>query len=349
MKTHCKLCERNPLHCILPPHVLDRMLDHTDKKIREIARENLGAAAAMRAVRSVMPTRSLTALGGLSSGKYREVYDAKNMTGLPGKLVRAEGGKKSKDKTVNQAYDGAGDTYDFYKTVLGRDSLDGQGLRLVSTVHVGEDFNNAFWNGSQMAYGDGDGQVFVPFTRSLDVIGHELSHGVVSYTADLVYQGEPGALNEHFADVFGSLVKQWKKKQTVATANWLIGEDIVTKAATRTALRSMAAPGTAHKNDEFLGTDPQPWHYTKRYKGSKDYGGVHINSGIPNHAFYLAAMALGGSAWSTVGPIWYEALTTRLTQTSTFKELRKATIDIAGKTSAAAKAAVTAAWAKVGV
>jgi Zn-dependent metalloprotease len=193
MKRPCHACERNPLHCILPPHIVDRLLDATDATVRRIARENLALAAAMRAIREVTPTRSLSALGVVSGGKQREVYDAKKTQSLPGKLVRVEGGKKSKDPAVNEAYDGAGDTYDFFKTVFGRDSLDDHGLKLISTVHVGKNFNNAFWNGTQMAYGDGDNNIFVRFTKSLDVIGHELTHGVVSYSADLVYQDEPGA------------------------------------------------------------------------------------------------------------------------------------------------------------
>jgi Zn-dependent metalloprotease len=353
MKTNpshsCPCGHRNPLHCILPPFILDQMLDSGNSKVRKIAKDNLQAAAAFRAIRSVTPTRSLSLLGATSSGKYREVYDAKNKTGLPGKLVRIEGGAKSKDPAVNEAYDGAGDTYDFFFSVLGRDSLDGHGLRLKSSVHVEKNLSNAFWNGSQMAYGDGDGIAFDRFTKSLDVIAHELTHGVVSYSADLVYQDEPGALNEHFADVFGTLVKQWRKKQPVSKADWLIGNDLIIPAPTRKAIRSMAAPGTAFQNDPDIGSDPQPMHYSKRYKGSDDYGGVHINSGIPNHAFYLAAMKLGGQAWSTVGPIWYEALTTRLNQTSSFNDLRNETIDLAKAANAATHTAVKAAWKAVGL
>lgn len=345
----CEGCRRNPLHCIIPPYVIDHLTEHPDPKVRKDARESLAQSAAFRAIRSVTPTRSLSLLGVISGGKHREVYDAKNKTGLPGQLVRTEGGPATGDAAADEAYEGAGDTYDFYKKVLKRDSLDDHGLKLVSSVHVGSKFDNAFWNGSQMAYGDGNGVYFQRFTRSLDVIGHELTHGVVSYTADLVYQDEPGALNEHFADVFGTLVKQWKKGQTVLKANWLIGEDVVVKAPTRKAIRSMADPGTAFKNDPYLGDDPQPKHYTARYKGSGDNGGVHINSGIPNHAFYLAAMALGGKAWTTVGPIWYEALTTRLTQTSTFADLRDATIALAQAKNATTAKAVKAAWQKVGV
>ena len=352
MTPTCSCGHRNPLHCILPPYVLDHMLNHDDAKVRQIALDNVIAAAEMRAVRSVLPSIRPMSMAAMSSaGKYREVYDAqhKPTSVLPGKLVRSEGQPATGDAAADEAYDYAGETYDFYKAVHGRDSLDNHGLRLVSSVHVGVKFNNAFWNGAQMAYGDGDGTAFVRFTKALDVVGHELTHGVVSNSADLVYQDEPGALNEHFADVFGTLIKQKKSGQTVDKADWLIGKEIITPAPTRRALRDMAKPGTAFVGDPLLGTDPQPSLYKNRYTGAQDNGGVHINSGIPNHAFYLAAMALKGKAWLTVGPVWYEVLTTRLVRTSQFADMARETIDVAGKSGAAVKKAVKAAWKKVGL
>jgi Zn-dependent metalloprotease len=345
----CRQCQRNALHCFIPPYITDRLLENPDPAIREIARDNLTIGAGFRAVREVTPTRALSTLGTLTGGKYREVFDAGHLNGLPGKLVRAETGSATGDAAVDESYEGAGDTYDFFSAVFQRNSLDDHGLKLISSVHVRRNFNNAFWNGSQMAYGDGDGIIFRRFTRSLDVIGHELSHGVVSYTADLIYQEEPGALNEHFADVFGTLVKQWKLGQTVHQANWLLGENIVTAAPTRRGIRSMANPGSAFSGDPYLGTDPQPKHYSQRYTGTQDNGGVHINSGIPNHAFYLAAMALGGNAWATLGPIWYETLTTRLTQTSNFQDMRNATVSVAQSAGPAPYNAVLNAWQQVGL
>ena len=348
--TTCGCCERNPLHCIIPPYIIEKLLDHKDEKIRRIAIDTLTAGAGFRAVRAALPLPSLSMLGpAFTGGKKREIHDARHTNSLPGALVRSEGGAATGDAAADEAYDGSGDTYDFYKKIHGRDSLDNHGLKLISTVHVGNNFNNAFWNGVQMAYGDGDGLIFQRFTKSLDVIGHELTHGVVSYTANLVYQNEPGAVNEHFADVFGSLVKQWKKKQTVHKANWLIGDTIIVPAPTRKAIRSMANPGTAFVNDPLMGTDPQPKLYSNRYTGAGDNGGVHINSGIPNHAFYLAAKALGGYAWKTVGPIWYEALTTRLTATSNIKALRNATVAIAQTINTTTHNAVKAAWKAVGL
>lgn len=352
MNAKCSCGHRNPLHCILPPYVLNHMLESDDPSIRTMARDNMVAASEMRAVRAVLPTlRPLSMVALSSAGKYREIYDARHQptSVLPGRLIRSEGEPKTGDPAADEAYQFAGVTYDYYKKVHGRDSLDNHGLRLVSSVHVGVKFNNAFWNGAQMAYGDGDGAVFQRFTKSLDVVAHELTHGIVSNSADLIYQGESGALNEHYADVFGSLIKQYRRRQTVEKADWLIGTQIITKAATRRGIRSLAAPGSAFVNDPLLGTDPQPRLLKDRYKGAQDNGGVHINSGIPNHAFYLAAMALKGRAWLTLGPVWYEVLTTRLVRTSGFVDLARETIDVAAKIGAEVRQAVRDAWKQVGL
>lgn len=342
----------NPLHCILPPYILEHMASSSDEAVRKLAVENMVTAAEVRSARSILTTMpALSIAAATTAKKRREVYDMKNgpQFGLPGKLVRSEGDPKHADPAVNEAYDYAGSTYDFYSKVLGRNSLDDHGMTLVSSVHLGKKFNNAFWNGQQMAYGDGDGVVFVRFTKSIDVVGHELTHGVVTHTSNLIYRNEPGALNEHFADVFGTLVKQWKKKQTVSKANWLVGEDIITKGATRRALRDIANPGTAFKNDPFLGNDPQPAHYSKKYTGSADNGGVHINSGIPNRAFYLASMAIGGNAWETTGKIWYKAMQ-QLSSQSNFSHCAQITKQIAlADFGAAAHKAVKDAWTAVGL
>lgn len=343
---------RHSIHCILPPHVLDHMMESPDPKVRRIAMENIITSTELRTLRSAVPAERSLILGINSAGvKNREVYDAggKPAAFLPGKLVRSEGGKKTGNPAADEAYDFAGDTYDFYDTVFGRKSLDNQGLKLVSSVHLGKKFNNAFWNGRQMAYGDGDGVAFGRFTQSLDVVAHELSHGVVTYSADLVYQDEPGAMNEHMADVFGSLIKQWKLKLTADKADWLIGRELISPAPTRRALRDMANPGTAYTNDPLLGSDPQPGHIKNKYTGGSDNGGVHVNSGIPNLAFVLAARAIGGNAWDVAGSIWYEVLTRRLVRTSVFADLAKETIDVSAKHGAAAKKAVKEAWKKVGL
>jgi Zn-dependent metalloprotease len=257
---------------------------------------------------------------------------------------------------VNEAFDHAGSTYDFYNAVFKRESLDDNGMTLVGTVHVGESdgrggfvsLDNAFWNGKQMAYGDGDSVIFQRFTRSLDVVGHELTHGVQSFTSNLDYEGQSGALNEHFADVFGILVRQWKNRETAAQSDWLIGKEVLVSAPTRRAVRDMQHPGTAFMSDPYLGTDPQPEHMSKLYTGHSDNGGVHINSGIPNRAFVLAARALGGDAWDVTGRIWYETML-RLTKSAQFQECAELSVEIAAAVGADAARAVSKAWANVGV
>jgi Zn-dependent metalloprotease len=278
--------------------------------------------------------------------KRRTVYDAGHKTRLPGKLVRSEGDKPARDKAVNEAFDGAGLTYDFYWEILQRNSIDGKGLRLDSSVHYSKKFNNAFWDGRQMTYGDGDGKLFVGFTQAVDVIAHELTHGVTQYAVPgggLVYEGQSGALNESVSDVFGTIVKQWSLKQTPAEADWLIGAGIMTPAVGK-ALRSMAEPGNTALT---WSGDDQPGHMSGYVEG----GDVHTNSGIPNHAFQIAAMNLQANTWEKAGPIWYKALAL-LTPEATFADAATATVQAAGLlygAGSAEAAAVQGAWREVGV
>jgi hypothetical protein len=159
-----------------------------------------------------------------------------------------------------------------------------------------------------MVFGDGDGEIFGDFTASLDVIGHELTHGVTEHTANLAYSGESGALNESVSDVFGVLVAQFSRGEDAASADWLVGQELLLPGVKGTALRSMLRPGTAY-DDPRLGKDPQPDSMDGYVQTTSDNGGVHINSGIPNRAFAEAAVAVGGKAWLTVGPVWYDVLT----------------------------------------
>ena len=353
------MCDRHPIQCIIPPYINERLAKSDDPAVRARAIANLKMASAMRAMRvmtQAMPTLMASAAPGKK--KQRLVHDARRTDQLPGRLVRSEGQAKVADKSVNEAYDGSGDTYDFYDKIFGRNSLDDNGMSLISSVHVAEvdengqfvPMNNAFWNGEQMAYGDGDNVVFRSFTGSLDVIGHELTHGVQSFTSNLEYRNQSGALNEHFADVFGALVRQWKNGETAKKGNWLIGAEVLTPAPTRRAIRDMENPGTAFVNDPDLGSDPQPGHMKNLFTGPFDRGGVHINSGIPNRAFVLTAKALGGKSWDVAGRIWYDTLLA-LTSTSQFQDCAQMSVDIAGgpKYGPAAKKAVKAAWKKVGI
>jgi Zn-dependent metalloprotease len=340
-----------PICTIIPSHMLRELAQRGEEALREGALHTLEHTERLRGQREMLANLGAVALATPAGTKRRTIYDAQHAQQLPGTLVRGEGAPKSKDVAVNEAYDYAGVTYDFYKTVYGRNSVDDRGMRLDSSVHYSRDYDNAFWNGMQMVYGDGDNQIFQRFTKCLDVIGHELTHGVTQYEAGLNYQGQSGALNESFSDVFGVLIKQWKLKQTAAQADWLIGAGLLAKGVNGTALRSMKAPGTAY-DDPNLGKDPQPDHMKAFYKGSSDNGGVHINSGIPNHAFYLAAVAIGGNAWVKTGRIWYDALCNRLRPDSDFKAAAAATqssaSDLFGPTSKE-KQAVKDAWQEVGV
>jgi Zn-dependent metalloprotease len=285
-----------------------------------------------------------------AAAKQRTVYDAQNTETLPGLSVRAEGAPPLADAEANEAYDGLGATFDFFAGAYDRNSIDDEGMHLDATVHYGRRYDNAFWNGQQMVFGDGDGDLFNRFTVSLDVIAHELTHGVTGDEAGLVYLGQAGALNESISDVFGSLVKQYARGQTATEADWLIGEGLFTANVSGIALRSLKAPGTAY-DDPVLGRDPQPAAMSGYVKTSTDNGGVHTNSGIPNHAFYLAAIALGGHAWEKAGRIWYETLRDkRLKRTATFTQFARYTVANAahffGKPE---RKAVAGAWAAVGI
>ena len=351
---------RHPIQCIIPPYMLEQLARSTNAGVRDQAIAGLSRSAAVRAVRAFAQNVSgMMAVPSPAGTKNRLIYDARKKDGLPGKLVRREGEKRSADVAVNEAYDFSGDTYDFYHEVFGRNSLDGNGMTLISSVHVGEadgsgksqPMSNAFWDGGQMAYGDGDGQIFQRFTRSLDVVAHELTHGVQSFTSNLMYRGQSGALNEHFSDVFGVLVRQWRRGETAEKASWLIGSEVLVAAPTRRAIRDMENPGTAYENDPDLGSDPQPAHMKQLYTGGADNGGVHLNSGIPNRAFALTAKALGGEAWETAGRIWFDTML-QLSRTSQFKDMAAITVQIAGDKSRfgkEAKKAVQDAWKKVGL
>ncbi|MGI0486923.1 M4 family metallopeptidase [Pantanalinema rosaneae CENA516] len=339
---------RCPICCIMPPHMLGAVIKNGNEEQRAWAFQTLTTSEQFRGRREVVGKINFSTSPGT---KQRTVYDAKNNETLPGAIVRTEGDPATGDAAVDEAYDGAGATYDLYDEVFERNSIDDRGLRLDSTVHYGEKYDNAFWNGDQMVYGDGDGELFERFTKAIDVIGHELTHGVVQYEANLIYYGEPGALNESFADVFGILVKQRSLNQTVDQSDWMIGAGLFTANVNGAGIRSMKDPGTAY-DDPVLGKDPQPAHYKNLYKGRADNGGVHINSGIPNRAFYIAATEMGGYAWEKAGKIWYIALRDRLRSRANFKRAANTLVTVAGELygqNSPEQAAVRKGWQTVGV
>jgi Zn-dependent metalloprotease len=338
-----------PICFIIPEYMNKSISEKGTKKQKDQAWKNLILTEQLRGRRLV--TGLMSSMFSVSNKLDRTIYDANHTENLPGTIVRREGERAKGGITVSEAYDYSGSTYKFYKDIFDRNSIDTRGMRLDSTVHYGEDYNNAFWNGTQMVYGDGDGEIFQRFTKSLDVIGHELTHGVTQYEAALEYEGQPGALNESFSDVFGSLVKQYFSNQKADKADWLIGSGLFTKKIKGIALRSMKEPGSAY-NDPTIGKDPQPAHMKDYLYTSSDNGGVHINSGIPNKAFYLTAMEIGGCAWEKAGKIWYIALTERLRERSNFQRAANTTYEVAdslyGKGSTEQKA-VKRGWDQVGI
>ena len=325
-----------PFRCgIVPPYLLARLAEVDDPRFSaaaEAARKSLRVDDPIRSLRlgerrtTALPTLPVDAVPGVAS---RTISDAGHLEQLPGRVVRREGAPPVADVAVNEAYDGLGDTHELYWSQYLRDSIDGRGLPLDATVHYGREYDNAFWDGERMVFGDGDGEVFNRFTISLSVIAHELTHGVTQYSANLAYQGQSGALNESVSDVFGALVEQYATGQDVHSASWLIGAGLFTEQVQGQALRSMKAPGTAY-DDDVLGKDPQPDSMSGYIETEDDYGGVHLNSGIPNRAFYLVAEAIGGNAWEAAGQIWYDTITgPNLTTTSDFTTFAAATVTAA--------------------
>ena len=334
----------------IPPQIFERIAISGNNQQKQIAFQNLVAAAELRGERNILATLAprFVVVTGI---KRRSIYDAMNGMSLPGKLVRSEGDEPLRDTSVNEAYDGTGKVYDFFSNVFERNSIDDKGMRLESTVHYRDKFANAFWNGQQMVFGDGDGEIFNRFTKQLDIIGHEMMHGITEFESELRYTGQSGALNESLSDVFGSLVKQYAKKQTAEEADWLIGAGLFTKKINGVAIRSMKEPGTAY-DDELIGKDEQPAHMDDYVKTADDNGGVHINSGIPNKAFYNLAVKLGGNSWEAAGQIWYETLLQKLGTSATFSKFAAMTLETAGKlfgNRSKEQKAVQSAWADVGV
>jgi Zn-dependent metalloprotease len=328
-----------------------------DASIRVARAARLEATRPVRSERRAFRVRDTTgaALFGRLTPQGHDVtiYDAGRTETVPGKRVRGQNDAPLKDDDqVNEAFDGLNRTLTFYAEQYGRNSIDDQGAALDATVHFGRDYDNAFWDGERMVFGDGDGVIFKPFTGSLDVIAHELTHAVTENEAGLIYWQQPGALNESISDVFGSLVKQYKLNQTADQADWVLGADLLEPGIDGVGIRSMKAPGTAF-DDPLLGKDDQPSHMDHFVRTLDDNGGVHTNSGIPNHAFYLAATAVGGPAWQKMGLVWYLTLCgPYLRSNSSFRQFARLTTAYAGAVFGRAsdeQKALRSAWQEVGL
>ena len=283
-------------------------------------------------------------LGQLTENPEVTVFDCKRTQSLPGLQIKNP--VESKDETVKRTYTETDLMATFLREMFKRNSIDDAGMTLMSSVHYGRKYNNAMWNGLQMIYGDGDGSLFVDFTTGTDVIGHELAHGITQYTLQLDYDDEPGGLNESLSDCFGSMFRQWRLNQDAASAEWLIGGDIMGKTSRKrgfTCLRDMANPGGKHC------LAPQPAHYSEIKPGMDP----HYTSGPPNLAFSTACRQAGGKSWDTVGQVWYHVISNagqrpRMSMAEFAAQTREAAGELFGQESAV-DVSVNAGWKKVGL
>jgi Zn-dependent metalloprotease len=312
-----------------------------------IGTEQTGTGFVMRdGARGGLETRDMF---NKTSGAGTIFTDADNVWG--------DGTNADRQSAGVDAHFGAAQTWDYYLNTFGRRGIDGNGFPLISRVHYGKDYNNAFWNGSVMTYGDGDGAFFRPLV-AIDVAGHEITHGLTQFTANLIYARESGASNESFSDIFGTVIEFYTGAVGGRTPDYLIGEDILIPADTAPGIRNMVDPTE----------DGDPSYYPNRlYPGkcnpnpSNDNCGVHSNSGIQNHAFYLLAEggthAISGVKVKDIGQaaaaaIFYRALTVYLFPSATFHDVRVACIsaaaDLFGANSMQVRS-TTDAWTAVGV
>jgi hypothetical protein len=333
----------------VPPFLLERIAASTheaaDRCRLTLARDQELRDGREAATSSTSPSTSEAAAAAPAGRAAWVVHTAGNGSTLPGAVVRVAGDVASGDTDVDQAAGGITATLAMYDEVFARSSYDGKDAQVVLTVHYEQGYDNAFWNGDQLVFGDGDGKIFGSFTRPVDVLGHEFTHAVTQFTAALSYQGQSGALNESVSDCFGMCLKQRQLGQTADQADWLVGAGIFLPGINARALRDMAHPGTAY-DDPTLGQDPQVGDMADYVDTTDDNGGVHTNSGIPNRAFYLAATAIGGDTWEGAGRIWYAALTGGSVGADTdFAGFAAATVAAAGQHSDA----VRRAWQTVGV
>lgn len=349
----------------IPSKLLRKLAEESGDEGRRVMDAHVSSASRLRAQRAATSQQKKELLpkaapSGAPSYR-RRVFDVANGTDLPGKVLREEGQSPVGDTAADHAYDNAGVALDFYFQVFSRDSIDDRGAPVESAVHYGRQYPNALWTGERMVFGDGD-HVVGGFTESIDLIAHELTHGVIQHLVPgglgavriplkdrevegqtHALKGQSGSLNESFADVMACLVKQWHLRQDARQADWLIGDNVLAPEFGR-AVRSLKDPGnrdlTWSGDDQLKDMD----HYVE---GAE----VHDASGIPSHAFYLAAKAIGGPAWEKTGVIWYDAFAT-LKPRSTFADAAKATLRIAqarfGDKSKEYKA-VAAGWRAVNV
>jgi len=340
---------------IIPEDVLKRLAK--DKSFSEEQRTNFANTAKIDVeVRKLRDQASrLTRVAGITgmmavapaagaAAPSVTVFNCNHGQTLPGTQVLNPG--SSTDPTAKRTFGETTLVAAFYAQAFGRNSIDNAGMTLVSSIHYGTNYNNAFWNGSQMTYGDGDGAIFVDFTKGDDVMAHELTHGVTQYTLQLNYTDEAGGLNESISDCLGSMFRQWTATQNVNQADWLIGKDIMGPTAIAkgfTCLRDLAKPDAKHC------LAPQPTKYSQVKPGMDP----HLSSGPPNLAFYTACMKLGGNSWDKIGQVWYRSMTgfgpTPNLKMKAFANRTRAVASQLNPGNNAVFNAVDAGWKKVGL
>ncbi len=325
---------------IVPPHILEQLAKLGNTSCKKTLNDTHRIFQKRNTILNNLLIREIAEGEG-----DRYIYDSQNLSQQRVALVRKEGEDAANDEAVDKAYETSGFVRDFFKDTFGLNSIDDNGLDVISNVHYGKDYNNAFWDGDEMTYGDGDGKEFKDFASAIDVVAHELAHGITQFLANLEYRSQSGALNEHFSDVFGTIIKQKYLQQDIAEADWLIGDTVVTDAFPGVAIRSMKAPGTAN---DF---DTQPDHMDNYYTGNADNQGVHINSGIPNKAFYLSCLEIGLDECAL---IWFDTLRA-LWRTADFNDMLDVILQVTEnlqkeeKLSSGALAAITNSFTAVGL
>jgi Zn-dependent metalloprotease len=297
--------------------------------------------------------------------RHAQVHSAKNwksytlqnqsQSAAPGQLL-CTNNQNCGDASAQRAHDGASKVYDYYKSRFNRNGINNNDLTMVSSVHLGNNVANAYWTGSQMMYGDGDGQTLADLTLSFDVIGHELTHGVTQYTANLIYNNASGALNEAWSDIMGVAAKAYRDNTT--QADWLLAEESYTPGISGDAMRYMKNPTQDNYSKDWW---PERIPYVSNPSNSNDQGGVHGNSGIANLAFALlvdggthprnkSTATVNGIGLLKAEQVFYRALTTYMSQSTNFAGARSATAQAAQDLyGAGEKTAVETAWCAVGV
>ena len=339
-------------HCqFISDEVLQRLA--ADPQLSQEAREQAAHTARLNRLFCDIRDQNLALSGFLQKNQQLvelaphpdvTLFDCRNTQSLPGLHVKDPA--QAKDESVQRAFRETGLMATFLREVFQRNSVDAAGMTLMSTVHYGNKYNNAMWNGLQMIYGDGDGELFIDLTSGMDVIGHELAHGLTQYTLQLEYDEEPGGLNESLSDCFGAMFRQWRLKQDAASADWLIGSDIIgrlTRERGFTCLRDMAQPDGAHC------ISSQPTRHGELKPGQDP----HSTSGPLNLAFCTACKLVGGPSWESVGKIWYHVMAhagtvPRMGMAQFAARTRAAATELFGARSRAEEA-VDAGWDRVGL